>query len=77
MDGKSLPRTDSGPPKRARGVRMKRAVRFLCIVFAAGLALGNIQPGSRVYAFTEEEEAHIGEARAALQVLLQDRKSVV
>jgi len=52
---------------------MKRAVRFLCIVFAAGLALGNIQPGSRVYAFTEEEEAHIGEARAALQVLLQEQ----
>lgn len=52
---------------------MKRAVRFLCIVFAAGLALGNIQPSSRVYAFTEEEEAHIGEARAALQVLLQEQ----
>lgn len=61
------------PPKRERGIHMKKTIRFLCILFAACLALGAMQPGSRSYAFTEEEEAYINEAREALQVLLQER----
>ena len=52
---------------------MKKTIRFLCILFAASLALGVTQPGSRSYAFTEEEEVHINEAREALQVLLQEQ----
>lgn len=51
---------------------MKKAIRFLCIVFVLSLALGNILPGSRSYAFTEEEN-HIKEARTALQILTQEQ----
>ncbi|MDE5746447.1 MAG: hypothetical protein K2I21_02580 [Acetatifactor sp.] len=52
---------------------MKKTIRSLCMALVLGLALGNIQPGSRVYAFTEEEEAYIQEAREALRTLLQER----
>lgn len=52
---------------------MKKIIKFLCMALMFGLVLGSIQPGSRVYAFTEEEEAYIQEARAALQTLLQER----
>lgn len=53
---------------------MKKRFRFFCIVLAASLMLGIILPGSRAYAFTEEEETHISEAREALQTLLQEHK---
>lgn len=52
---------------------MKKTIRFLCMALVLGLALGNITPVSRVYAFTEEEEAYIQEAREALQTLLQEQ----
>ena len=51
---------------------MKKRFRFLCIALAVSLMLGIFLPGGRSYAFTEEEEVHIGEAREALQVLLQE-----
>lgn len=51
---------------------MKKRFRFLCIALAVSLLLGIILPGSRVYAFTEEEEIHINEARESLQALLQE-----
>lgn len=51
---------------------MKKRFRFLCIALAVSLMLGVILPGGRSYAFTEEEEVHIGEAREALRVLLQE-----
>lgn len=51
---------------------MKKKFRSLCIALAVSLMMGIILSGSRSYAFTEEEEAHIGEAREALQVLLQE-----
>lgn len=52
---------------------MKKTFRFLCFAFVLSLALGNILPGNRSYAFTEEEESYIQEARAALQTLLQEQ----
>ncbi|MDE7224913.1 MAG: hypothetical protein K2O34_14195 [Acetatifactor sp.] len=52
---------------------MKRQFRFLCIMVAVSLMLGMLLPGGRTYAFTEEEEAHISQAREALQVLLQEQ----
>ena len=61
------------PAKRAeevtlnidRRIRMKKRFRFLCIALAVSLMLGIVLPGGRSYAFTEEEEVHLGEAREA------------
>lgn len=52
---------------------MKKMIRSLCIAVAFSLILGNILPGSRSYAFTEEEEIYIQEARGALQALVQEQ----
>lgn len=51
---------------------MKKRFRFLCMAIAVSLMLGMFLPGGRSYAFTEEEEAYINEAREALQILLQE-----
>ena len=52
---------------------MKKIIRFLCIVFAASFLLGTFLPAGRSYAFTEEEQAHMGQAREALQALLGEQ----
>ncbi len=52
---------------------MKKTIKFLCFAFIFSLVLGNILPGNRSYAFTEEEESYFQEARTALQVLLQEQ----
>lgn len=51
---------------------MKRLLRFLCAVLTASLMLGTFLQGGQVFAFTEEEEAYLSEAREALQTLLQE-----
>ncbi|MCM1118650.1 MAG: hypothetical protein NC543_04740 [bacterium] len=48
---------------------MKKRIWLLCVIYVFSLIFG----GSRVYAFTEEEDAYIQEAREALQTLLQEQ----
>lgn len=52
---------------------MKKTIKFLCAMFVFSLVLGNILPGSRSYAFTEEEKLYIQEARTALHALLEEQ----